>query len=193
MRWTAIGVTALVGTCLVLPARASSEMDVTIELVAYAPGGDTFCVKVHDAQRGDMLSVRRFADGKPVQDFLLEGQDEKKVMRRIARKYHITEAFALDQAAPDGSVTVVGGVPKKGAYAVTVLAGSRSGVLVRIPLLTDPESGRKATASLKQVGWTADGKWVVLVVHQDLPGPYGMRVDQVQPVKYRRWKVEWAR
>ncbi len=187
MRATTAWLTAFL--LLAAPLAASAQSDPSFEFLGFAKDGEHFLVKKQDGHEGWSVSVRSLFEDKQVKSLPLDDPNDPKRLASLTRKYTLDKGTG--PLSPDGGLTVLG-VQDGRYFDVLVMEKPRIGRFKSLRLETD-EAGKKALgeAYLKKAAWSADGKWLVVVMTEQAEGERAFARDHVHAFKFQKWKVKW--
>ena len=122
-------------------------------------------------------------------------KEERAAIKMLKRRHKISDSGLEGQVSPDERYTVIGVPSKDGkAYRLLVMEGGRLGQLARIDLrsVMEDEEPKYATGMLKQVVWSSDGKFLMVVLTEKLVSDtVSEENDREIPIWFRRWKIKW--
>lgn len=198
MTWRALVVAFAVASAL-MPATAAAQLDAEFgrryEILGFGGGGERYAVRVEVAGSPPVLEVRDTLTGARQAELPAPNQKAAERAERVLRRRHGIRDPVVGQASPDGRTTLLGAPSRDGRlYRLLVMDGARIGELERVELTRDKRTRAQATAMLKQVAWSKDGKWLVAVLTERfVSSRQAWEVDRVVPLRFRRWKVRWIR
>jgi hypothetical protein len=177
-------------------AQGSADYVRNVEVIAFDDAGKLYGLRVDVRGGSKLVAVRDAVTGERVKDIPTRSQaEEEKAMKILRRKYGISKNAVEGQTSPDGRLTIMG-APAEDAqfYRILVLDGSRLGELERVKLSHDKKTKSKASAIMKQVVWTKDGKRLIVVLNEKYTGKRSSHeVDRAIPLRFRKWKIRWIR
>lgn len=177
---------------LLVPAfvMASGDIVVSREFIAFSMEQELYAIRVVDANRGSYFSVRKLEDSSVVKEVPYQLDNEDTVLKSLRKKYKLTDEGHAGQQSPKGEYTILGAA-KGDKFEVMAQAGSHLGKVRDLDLRKEESSEKPAKALLKQVVWTTDGKWLLLVVNQKVGGAFPSDEDDVIVMPFRGYKVQW--
>ena len=188
----------LAALAIAQPAWAQGTADYVrhVEALAFDDAGKRYALRIDVRGGSTVIAVRDAVTGARVKDIPARSQaEEERAMKALRRTYKIKDNAAEGQTSPDGRLTIMG-APAEDAkfYRIMVLDGARLGELERVKLSHEKGSKAKASAILKQVMWTRDGKRLLVVLNEKYTDKRrSHEVDRAIPLRFRKWKIRWIR
>lgn len=177
---------------LLIPTVASASGDIVVsrEFLAFSVERGLYAIRVTDVNRGTYFSVRKLEDSSIVKEVPYQLEDEDKALKSLKKAHKLTDEGHVGQQSPNGEYTILGAA-KGDKFEVMVQADSHLGLVRAVDLRKEQDSEKPAKAILKQVVWTPDGKWLLLVINQKVGGAFSSDEDDVIVMPFRSYKVQW--
>ena len=181
----------LVAAFLLTPAQAQAGHDITAEATFWAFSQDTkfFLVHIEDENRGTVLAVKKVGKQASIYEAVAGGMPVESMVRTPPlSNYRFVDPGVKGPDSPDAKVKLLTS-PTPTHMQVFMTNGQDMVPLFSLPLRRSEQTGEYAKAQVKEFVWNSTGHSAVLMLHQELGGPYGMSVDQIvsfPTISYRK-------
>ena len=172
---------ALAAIALLAPASARAGHDLAAKASFWAFSQDTkhFLVHIDDENRGVVLAVKRVGKQASVYEAVAGDMAPEAMVRTPPlSNYRFADPGVKGPDAPDGKVKLLTS-PTPTHMQVFMTNGHDMVPLFSLPLRRSEQTGEYAKASIKEFVWNSTGHSAVLMLHQQLGGPYGLDIDQI--------------
>ena len=144
---------------------------------------------IDDENRGVVLAVKAVGKQASVYEAVAGAMPPEAMVRTPPlSNYRFVDPGVKGPASPDGKVKLLTS-PTDTHMQVFLTNGDDMVPLFSLPLRRSEQTGEYAKASVKEFIWNSTGHNAVLMLHQELDGPYGLNVDQIvsfPTLSYRR-------
>jgi hypothetical protein len=180
-------VTAAILVGLSAPAAMAAQDEyrrIAIEFVMFSEDSTEYLIKVTDPNAGTLFHVRNTKTNELVKGYPFSEDNEKKILKKMARKHDMTQAPHEDAAHPRKDDVLLMGAQKGKKFNIYVMRDDRARRLNGVTVIKDKDENY-AKANLKQLVYDQRGKYVVVVYHQKLPGEFAFEGDFLHSFKLK--------
>lgn len=166
---------------LAAPGPAFAGHDIQAEASFWAFSQDTkhFLVHIDDDNRGVVLAVKKVGKQASVYEAVAGAMPVESMVRTPPLSgYRFVDPGVKGPDSPDGKVKLLTS-PTPTHMQVFMTNGQDMVPLFSLPLRRSEQTGDYAKASVKEFVWNSTGHNAVIMLHQELGGPYGLTIDQI--------------
>lgn len=171
---------ALSAMSLVAPAAWAGH-DIKAEATFWAFSQDTkhFLIHIDDENRGVVLAVKKVGKQASIYEAVSGAMPVESMVRTPPlSNYRFVDPGVKGPDSPDAKVKLLTS-PTPTHMQVFMTNGKDMVPLFSLPLRRSEQTGEYAKASVKEFVWNSTGHSAVIMLHQELGGPYGMNIDQI--------------
>ncbi len=179
------------GVALLTPGVALAGHDISADVTFWAFSRDTkhFLLHIDDENRGVVLAVKRVGKQASIYEAVAGAMAPEAMVRTPPlSNYQFVDPGVKGPDSPDGKVKLLTS-PTPTHMQVFMTNGQDMVPLFSLPLRRSEQTGEYAKASVKEFVWNSTGHNAVVMLHQELGGPYGLKIDQVvsfPTISYRK-------
>jgi hypothetical protein len=187
---------ASLGPLRQVEAQGAADIERKVTVLGFDEFKERYLVKIKAGTFDTVFMVRDIDTQKRIAHAKAgTKKQERAAVKRLKRRHKIVDAGVEGQVSPNERYTVIGVPSKDGkAYRILVMDGGRLGQLKRVDLrsVLEDEEPKYATAMIKQVLWSSDGKLIMVVLTEKLVSDtVSEENDREIPIWFRRYKIKW--